>query len=82
LAWALSLVLTVAVASAGFLQYRQKELAHQATIQRAIQHQRLVDQQHAREADELLARVDSDVSREAPSAMEPLASLMADDETQ
>lgn len=82
LGWALSLVLTAALASGGFFQYRQKELAHQAAIQRELEHQRLVDQQHAREADELLARVDSDVSREVPSAMEPLASLMADDETQ
>jgi hypothetical protein len=30
----------------------------------------------------LLAKVDSDVSREVPSAMEPLAQLMAGDETQ
>jgi hypothetical protein len=29
----------------------------------------------------LLAKVDSDVSREVPSAMEPLALLMAEDET-
>jgi hypothetical protein len=29
----------------------------------------------------LLAKVDSDVSRAVPSAMEPLAQLMAEDET-
>jgi hypothetical protein len=82
LAWALSLVLAAGVAMAGAYEYHQKELARQANIQREIEHQRQVAEQHARDEDELLARVDSDVSREAPSAMEPLASLMADDETQ
>jgi hypothetical protein len=82
MAWALSVVLTAAVVSAGLLQYHQKEVARQAAIQRELDRQRMVSQQHARDTDDLLARVDSDVSREAPTAMEPLASLMADDETQ
>jgi hypothetical protein len=33
------------------------------------------------EEEDLLAQVDSDVSREVPSAMEPLAQLMAEDES-
>jgi len=48
---------------------------------RQVQQQRLVAEQHAREEEDLLAKVDSDVSREVPSAMEPLARLMAEDET-
>jgi len=44
--------------------------------------QRLAAQERARQEEEdLLAKVDSDVSREVPSAMEPLAQLMAGDET-
>lgn len=82
LVWALSLVLTAGVATEGMYQYHQKMLAHQAAIQRELERQRQIAAEHAREADELLARVDSDVSREAPTAMEPLASLMVDDETQ
>ncbi len=82
LAWSLCVLLTGAVVSGGLFQYHEKEVARQAAIQRELDRQRMVNQQHAREADDLLARVDSDVSREAPSAMEPLASLMADDETQ
>jgi uncharacterized protein YlxW (UPF0749 family) len=82
LVWALSLVLTAGVAVAGVYEYHQKELARQAEIRRELERQRQAVQQHAREVDELLARVDSDVARETPSAMEPLASLMADDETQ
>jgi hypothetical protein len=82
LAWSLCVLLTGAVVSGGLFQYHEKEVARQAAIQRELDRQRMVTQQRAREADDLLARVDSDVSREAPSAMEPLASLMADDETQ
>lgn len=82
MAWALFVVLTATVVSAGLLQYHQKEVAHQAAIQRELDRQRMISQQHARDTDDLLARVDSDVSREVPTAMEPLASLMADDETQ
>ena len=82
LVWALSLVLTAGVATSGVHQYHQRELARQAAQRLAEQQRQLAQQQHAREADELLARVDNDVSREVPSAMEPLASLMAEDETQ
>lgn len=82
MAWGLSVVLTAAVVSAGLFQYHLKEVARQSAIQRELDRQRMVSQQHARETDDLLARVDSDVSRETPSAMEPLASLMADDEAQ
>jgi len=82
LAWSLSLVLTAGVATTGIYEFHQKEVARDKAIQQEIEHQRQLAQQHARDVDELLARVDSDVSREAPTAMEPLASLMADDETQ
>ncbi len=82
LVWALSLVLTAGIATGGVYEYHQRELARQMA-QREAEHQRqLAQQQHAREVDELLAKVDSDVSREVPSAMEPLASLMAEDDTQ
>ena len=47
---------------------------------REAEHQRQVAEQRAREEEDLLAKVDSDVSREVPSAMEPLAQLMAEDE--
>jgi hypothetical protein len=47
-----------------------------------VEQQRLMAEQQAREEEDLLAKVDSDVSREVPSAMEPLAQLMAVDETQ
>ncbi len=83
LAWSLSLVLAIGVASTGAYEYHHRELARQAAAQREVEHQRqLALEEHAREVDELLAKVDSDVSQEVPNAMEPLASLMAEDESQ
>jgi hypothetical protein len=47
-----------------------------------VEQERLAALERARQEEEdLLAKVDSDVSREVPSAMEPLAQLMAEDET-
>ena len=43
---------------------------------------RAAQQQARQEEEDLLAKVDSDVSRAVPSAMEPLAQLMAEDESQ
>jgi hypothetical protein len=40
------------------------------------------NQQLQQEDEDLLAKVDSDVSRGVPSAMEPLAQMMAGDVTQ
>ena len=82
-AWALTLVLAAGIVSTGAYEFHQRDLARQVAEQREAEHQRQQAlEQHAREVDELLAKVDSDLSREVPSAMEPLASLMADDLTQ
>lgn len=82
LAWALSLVLAAGVATAGVQGLHQRELAKQAAQHEAEHQRQLALEQHAREVDELLAKVDSAVSREVPSAMDPLATLMVEDETQ
>jgi hypothetical protein len=82
LAWALSTVLAAGVATAGVHELHQRQLAKQAA-QREAEHQRqLAFEQHANDVDELLAKVDNAVSREVPSAMEPLATLMVEDDTQ
>jgi uncharacterized membrane protein len=80
--WALGCVLVAGCASAGLWQHHQREM-RSATARMAEQERRAVQQrnQQARQEDEdLLAKVDSDVSREVPAAMEPLAQLMAEDE--
>jgi len=50
--------------------------------QQEAEHRRQLAAQKAKEDEELLAKVDTLVSKEVPSAMEPLAQLMAEDETQ
>jgi uncharacterized protein HemX len=79
--WALGCVLVAGGASTGVWQHQQREM--RLTQARLAEQQRLVAQQKAQqqEDEDLLAKVDSDVSREVPVAMEPLAQLMVEDET-
>jgi hypothetical protein len=78
--WALGLALAVGgVSGTVYERHHRQEMARIAAA-RAAEQQRLVRELKAREEEEdLLAKVDSDVSREVPSAMEPLAQLMAED---
>lgn len=79
--WALGCVLAVgSVAGGVYERHRVNEQARIAAAEAARQKQ-LEDAQR-KESEDLLARIDSDVSRDVPSAMEPLAQLMADDSTQ
>ena len=83
LAWSLSLALALGAGSATFYEYHQQQLARAVAAQREADHQRqLAAAQHTREVDDLLAMVDSDVSREVPSAMEALANPTSEDESQ
>jgi len=78
--WALGCVLVAGGFSGGFYERHQQELAKIAAAKQAL-HERIIAEQRARaEEEDLLATVDSDVSREVPSAMEPLAQLMAEDD--
>ena len=83
--WAMGCVLVAGSLSGGLLERQHRlDLARIAAEQRAGEQQRQQREQQARAkiTDEvLLAEVDSDVSRQVPSAMEPLAQMMADDET-
>jgi uncharacterized protein HemX len=81
LGWALGCVLVVGGVSGGIYERHHQQQMARIAAARQVQQQRLVAEQHAREEEDLLAKVDSDVSREVPSAMEPLARLMAEDET-
>ena len=83
--WAMGCVLVAGSLSGGLLERQHRlDLARIAAEQRAVEQQRQQREQQARAkiTDEvLLAEVDSDVSLQVPSAMEPLAQMMADDET-
>ncbi len=82
--WALGCVLAaVSVFGGLYERHHQQERARVAAASEAARQQKLVDQQRAlTENDDLFAKVSSDVSRQVPSAMEPLAQLMDADEAQ
>ena len=69
-----------AVTGGLYESHRQQELAQVAAAREAEQ-QRQIAAARARQEEDLLAKVDSDISREVPSAMEPLAALMTDEES-
>jgi len=80
--WALGCALVAGSVGGGLLErHHRQEVARVAAEQRAAESERQLRQkQAAMVSDEvLLADVDSDVSRQVPSAMEPLAQMM--DET-
>ena len=84
LGWAMGCLLVAGTVSGGVMERNHRiEAARAAAAQQAAEHQRqLREEQAAKESDEgLLAGIDSDVSRQVPSALEPLAAMMNDDET-
>jgi hypothetical protein len=90
--WALGCVLVAGGASAGVWEHHQHQQEMRIAAAHAVGQQRQATQvreQQVREEkadlltrEDLLAKVDKDVSREVPAAMEPLGQLMAEDETQ
>jgi len=85
--WALGIVVFAGTVSGGVYQnHRQQEVARAeaaAAAARAIEQQRVLAAQTEKEqsAEDLMAKVDSDIARQVPSALEPMASLMTDEET-
>jgi len=83
--WALGCVLLAGGFSAGVFEHHENQ-ARLAAQAREAEHQRQLAAARAsamaRDEEDILAKVDSDVAREVPTAMEPLAQLMTGDETQ
>jgi hypothetical protein len=83
--WALGCAVFAGTVSGGLYQnHRQQETAKveaAAAAARAAEQQREIVARAAKEqsAEDLMAKVDSDISREVPSALEPMASMMTDD---
>jgi len=86
--WALACVVFAGTVSGGLYQnHRQQEIAKaeaaaaaaQAAEQRRELAAQVANEKSAQSAEDLMAKVDSDISREVPSALQPLASLMTDD---
>jgi hypothetical protein len=81
-AWSLGSMLVAGAAGGGVLEYRHRQEAARIAAAREAQQQRALAAEHEREAEKELAKVDTDVAREVPNAMEPLAQLMAEDGSQ
>jgi hypothetical protein len=81
--WALGCVLATGTLGGGVYQRHHQQAMAKIKAEQEARQQQLAMQQHAREEDEdLLATVDSDISRAVPAAMEPLAQLMDESEDQ
>ena len=80
LAWALGVVLTAGSASGALYERHHQQVLREQARQHELQlqQQRALAAKRAADMDELMARVDQDVSQEVPAAFEPLAQMMAD----
>ncbi len=80
--WALGCVVFAGTVSGGLYQnHQQQEAAKVEAVRIAEQQRELAASKMKIQDDELMANVDSDIAREVPSALEPMASLMTDDST-
>jgi hypothetical protein len=82
--WTFGCVLAAGGLSAGVFEHHQQQM--RIARQQAVEQQRQRAEQQTRQArltdEELLAKVDSDISQAVPSALEPLAQLMTEDGAQ
>ena len=84
--WALGCVLVAGGVTGAVLQHEhQMEAAQMVAVQQqAAQQEQAAEARQLRQQEDrnLMARVDNDISQEVPSAMEPLAQLMEEGQTQ
>jgi hypothetical protein len=81
--WALGCVVFAGTVSGGLYQNHKQLEAQKVEAVRIAEQQREMEAAKLAKADEedLMANVDSDVARQVPSALEPLATLMTEDDT-
>ncbi len=82
--WALGCVVFAGTVSGGLYQNHQQLETAKVEAARIAAQQREMEAAKLAKVDEedLMANVDSDVARQVPSALEPLATLMTEDEAQ
>lgn len=80
-AWALGCALVLGSVSGGAYERHHRQVLAQIAQAKEIERQKQAAIEKVHEEEALLASVDTDVSRQVPSAMEPLAQLMAEDES-
>ena len=82
--WALGCVVFVSTVSGGVYQNYQQQEAQKveaARVREQQQREKAAAKLAKADEEDLMASVDSDVAREVPSALEPLATLMTEDDT-
>ena len=83
--WSLAVVLLAGTTSGGFYEHHRQLVQAKQAAEFAAEQQKQAAAQRARDEaqqeDDVLASVDTDVSREVPSAMEPLAQLTDEGES-
>lgn len=81
--WALGCVVFAGTVSGGLYQNHQQQEAAKVEAARVREQQRAMEAAKLSKTDEedLMANVDRDVARLVPSALEPMASLMTEDDT-
>jgi hypothetical protein len=82
--WALGSAVFAGTVSSGVYQNHKQVQAAKVEAARIAEQQREMEAARVAKVNEedLMANIDSDVARQVPSALQPLASLMADDEAQ
>jgi len=82
--WALGCAVFAGTVSSGVYQNHKQVEAAKVEAARIAEQQREMEAARVAKANEedLMANIDSDVARQVPSALQPLASLMTDDEAQ
>lgn len=82
--WSLAAMLIAGATSGGVYVHHERTIAAQVAAERVAEQQKQEAnaraQKQAQEEEEMLASVDTAVSREVPSAMEPLAQLSEESE--
>jgi hypothetical protein len=79
--WGLASILIAGAASGGLYEHHHQQEAARIAAAREAAHQREIAAERAQADEDALAKVDSDVSQEVPSALEPLAALSTQDES-
>ena len=78
--WALGCAVFVGTVSGGVYENHRQLQAAKVEAARIAEQQHELAAQRAKEEADLMAKVDSDIARQVPSALEPLASLMDDNQ--
>ncbi len=79
--WGLGCLLAVGSVCGAVYERRQIKEQEKIAATEAARQQK-IQAEHRKASEDLFAKIDSDVSREVPSAMEPLANMMVEDSTE